>query len=166
MVPFLLLLHNQDSLSMYIGTYRAIQILMSLFLCNMSNVVCVFIYFILLVYYLHSPNSGYNLCIYDSPNISMIEWCIHWEETKYLLLCFNFCLLRCWWNTDCWQYHSTALWTLFFSFKYPCPIKSIFSMDFTSLFCITKRKSSLHNSMHSNRMQCSLYFERQSIKSI
>ena len=43
MLSFLLSLYTQYSLSKYIERYRAIQILMSLFLCKVSSFVCVFI---------------------------------------------------------------------------------------------------------------------------
>ena len=90
MLSFLLSLYSPYSLSWYIERYRDIEILMRLFLCKIQVLYVYLSALFLFVHHLHSLSSWYILYTYDSSNISMIESCIHGEETKSLCTQFQF----------------------------------------------------------------------------
>ena len=89
---------------------------MSLFLCEMSIFLCIFMCLI----------SSYSfLLVVDTSSIPMIPLTSLWLSYVYTekkqnlyVLCFSFSILSCRWSTNSWELHPTALWTLFF-FKYP-----------------------------------------------
>jgi len=88
--------HSLYSSSKYIERYRAIQIIISLFLCRMSSFVCVFICFI------SSCSLSPFLLVVDTSPIPMISLTslllsyIDTEEKQNLsVLSFSFSLFRC-----------------------------------------------------------------------
>ena len=108
MVSFLLLLLTQYSFSKYIERYRAIQILMSQFVCKMSSFVCVFIC------YISSCSPFPFLLVVDTSRILMISLTSLYTEEKQSSM-YSVSVSTSWgvcrWSTDCWDYHPTALWT-------------------------------------------------------
>jgi hypothetical protein len=96
MLSFFLSPYIQYSLSKYIERCRTIEILMSLFICKMSSLVCVFI-------------CSFSLCslslfplVVDTSSIPMIPLTsirsshVYMEKKQNLyILSFSFCLLRC-----------------------------------------------------------------------
>jgi hypothetical protein len=96
MLSFLLSLYIPYSFSKYIERCRAIEILMSLFICKMSSLVCVFIYSI----YFCSPSPS--PLVVDTSFIPMIPLTsirlshVYMEKKQnFYVLSFSFWLLRC-----------------------------------------------------------------------
>ena len=157
---FFLSLHTQYSLSKYIERDRAIQILMSLFSFKMSTFVCVFISSI-------SSCSPSPSPLVNTSSIPMIPlkslWLIHvCTQNLYILS-----LVSTSWGVDevLITENTTPQHCGFNNFSthltIPAPIKSIFSMDFISLFCTTTERSlcnNNHKSVYWKKIECSLYF--------
>ena len=146
MLYFLLSVLTQYSSSICIETYRAIQVLMGLFFCKMSNFVCIYLLYFFLFTITIFPSSWYILYTYDSFNISLIELFTHSEGTKYLCTQFQFLCVEVqikYWSLRIPSYGIVHLKIYFFShLNILSPIKSMFSMDFTSLFWQQQQKTS------------------------